>query len=158
MGSSANTAARKALALLLVINLFNYIDRQMLAAVVPKIEAEFHKSKGELGLLLSMFLISYTVAAPIFGWLGDRYSRWKLIAVGVVLWSLASGGTGLATTFAVLMFTRGLIGVGEAAYGPAAPSLISDLFPVDRRGRVLAWFYMAIPVGSALGYVLGGAF
>jgi MFS family permease len=157
MGSSANTAARKALALLLVINLFNYIDRQMLAAVVPKIEAEFHKSKGELGLLLSMFLISYTVAAPIFGWLGDRYSRWKLIAVGVVLWSLASGGTGLATTFAVLMFTRGLIGVGEAAYGPAAPSLISDLFPVDRRGGVLAWFYMAIPVGSALGYVLGGA-
>jgi MFS family permease len=157
MASSELPGARKALALLLAINLFNYIDRQMLAAVVPKIEAEFHKSKSELGLLMSMFLISYTVAAPIFGWLGDRMSRWLLVGVAVIFWSLASGATGLATTFAIMMITRALIGVGEAAYGPAAPSLISDLFPVDRRGGVLAWFYMAIPVGSALGYVLGGA-
>lgn len=157
MASSELPGARKALALLLAINLFNYIDRQMLAAVVPKIEAEFHKSKSELGLLMSMFLISYTVAAPIFGWLGDRMSRWVLVGFAVIFWSLASGATGLATTFAIMMVTRALIGVGEAAYGPAAPSLISDLFPVDRRGGVLAWFYMAIPVGSALGYVLGGA-
>src|SRR5207248_5539934 len=82
----------------------------------------------------------------------------KLIAIGVVVWSLASGGTGLAAGFVMMLLTRAVIGVGEAAYGPAAPSLISDLFPVARRGRVLAWFYMAIPVGSALGYVLGGAF
>jgi MFS family permease len=105
---------------------------------------------------MSMFLISYTVAAPLFGWLGDRAPRWKLVAVGVILWSLASGGTGLAATFGVMLLTRALIGVGEAAYGPVAPSLISDLFPVERRGGVMAWFYMAIPVGSALGYVLGG--
>lgn len=145
------------MALLLVINLFNYIDRQMLAAVAPKIEAEFHRSKSDLGLLMSMFLISYTFAAPVFGWLGDRTSRWRLIGWAVIFWSLASGGTGLAATFGVMMLTRALIGIGEAAYGPAAPSLISDLFPVERRGGVLAWFYMAIPVGSALGYVLGGA-
>ena len=126
MGSSANTAARKALALLLVINLFNYIDRQMLAAVVPKIEAEFHKSKGELGLLLSMFLISYTVAAPIFGWLGDRYSRWKLIAVGVILWSLASGGTGLATTF-------GILHVDACAYRRRRSSLWAGRAELDLR-------------------------
>ena len=111
---------------------------------------------AERGLLMSMFLVSYTLAAPLFGWLGDRAPRWRLIAVGVILWSLASGGTGLATGFVTLMLTRALIGVGEAAYGPVAPSLISDLFPVERRGGVLAWFYMAIPVGSALGFVLGG--
>jgi MFS family permease len=148
--------ARAALGLLLAINLFNYIDRYVLAAVLPKIGEQFHRGKGEIGLLMSMFLVSYTITAPVFGWLGDRMSRWTLIAVGVIIWSLASGGTGLATTFGLMLATRALIGVGEAAYGPAAPSLISDLFPVERRGGVMAWFYMAIPVGSALGFALGG--
>ncbi|HEY1376535.1 MAG TPA: MFS transporter, partial [Gemmataceae bacterium] len=149
--------ARAALGLLLAINLFNFIDRQVLAAVAPKIEVEFQRTKDEVGWLMSAFLVSYTLVAPVFGWLGDRWSRWKLMAAGVVVWSLASGGTGLATGFVVMMLTRAVIGVGEAAYAPVAPSLISDLFPVARRGWVLAWFYMAIPVGSALGYVLGGA-
>src|SRR5262245_19979497 len=151
--------ARSALALLLAINLFNYLDRYVLAAVLLKIGEQFRRGKGETGLLMSMFLISYTLTAPLFGWLGDRAPRWKLVAVGVILWSLASGGTGLAgltTSFGLLLLTRALIGVGEAAYGPVAPSLISDLFPVERRGGVMAWFYIAIPVGSALGYVLGG--
>jgi MFS family permease len=151
--------ARAALALLLAINLFNYIDRYVLASVLPKIGEQFHRGKGEIGLLMSMFLISYTLTAPVFGWLGDRWSRWKLIAIGVIIWSLASGGTGLAglaMSFGLMLATRAVIGVGEAAYGPAAPSLISDLFPVERRGGVMAWFYMAIPVGSALGFVLGG--
>jgi MFS family permease len=80
-----------------------------------------------------------------------------LIAVGVALWSLASGASGLAGTFMALLVTRCLVGVGEAAYGPVAPTLIADFFPVASRGWALAWFYMAIPVGSALGYVLGGA-
>ncbi|MFO0810071.1 MAG: MFS transporter [Gemmataceae bacterium] len=150
------TPARAALALLLCINLFNYIDRYILAAVLPKIGEQFGIGKGQQGLLMSMFLVSYTVAAPLFGWLGDRTSRWRIVALGVVLWSLASGGTGLAATFHVMLLTRMLIGVGEGAYGPVAPSLISDLFPVDRRGGVMAWFYMAIPVGSALGFALGG--
>ena len=151
--------ARAALALLLAINLFNYIDRYVLASVLPKIGEQFHRGKGEIGLLMSMFLITYTLTAPVFGWLGDRWSRWKLIAIGVIIWSLASGGTGLAglaMSFGLMLATRAVIGVGEAAYGPAAPSLISDLFPVERRGGVMAWFYMAIPVGSALGFVLGG--
>jgi MFS family permease len=148
--------ARAALALLLAINLFNYVDRYILAAVLLEIGEQFGRGKGETGLLMSMFLISYTVVAPLFGWLGDRAPRWKLVAIGVILWSLASGGTGLATTFGIMLLTRAMIGVGEAAYGPVAPSLISDLFPVERRGGVLAWFYMAIPVGSALGYALGG--
>jgi MFS family permease len=146
-----------ALALLLAINLFNYLDRQILSAVLPKVEAEFGRSKAEGGLAASMFLISYTFISPLFGWLGDRMSRWLLVGIGVIVWSLASGGTGLATSFGVLLLTRALIGVGEGAYGPVAPTLISDLYPVAKRGRKLAWFYVAIPVGSALGYVLGGA-
>jgi MFS family permease len=79
-----------------------------------------------------------------------------LIGIGVILWSVASGASGLAGTFVALLLTRCFVGIGEAAYGPVAPVIISDLYPVQNRGRVLAWFYMAIPVGSALGYVLGG--
>src|SRR5437588_2141803 len=92
----------------------------------------------------------------LFGWLADRSRRWLLVAIGVILWSLASGASGLAPTFLVLFLTRCLVGVGEAAYGPVAPSVIADLYPVSQRGSMLAWFYAAIPVGSALGYVLGG--
>lgn len=157
----AMPGARVALLLLLAINLFNYIDRQVLAAVLPKIEDEYLRgdpfAKTKLGWLTTAFLVSYMVLAPLFGWLGDRMSRWFLVAVGVVLWSLASGASGLAETYMLLLLTRCLVGVGEAAYGPTAPTLISDMYPIKVRGRVLAWFYMAIPVGGALGYVLGGA-
>jgi MFS family permease len=152
--------ARTALILLLAINLFNYIDRQVLAAVLPKLEDAFLADdpdpKFKLGLLPLAFMVSYMVLAPLFGWLGDRRSRWLLVAIGVILWSLASGASGLAASFLLLLITRCFVGVGEAAYGPVAPTLISDLYPVKIRGSVLAWFYAAIPVGSALGYVLGG--
>src|SRR5439155_12260401 len=79
-----------------------------------------------------------------------------LVGVSVLLWSLASGGSGLAPTFTMLLITRLFVGIGEAGYGPAAPTIISDLFPVQKRGSVLAWFYLAIPVGSAIGYAVGG--
>jgi MFS family permease len=94
--------------------------------------------------------------SPIFGRLADRMSRWLLVAIGVILWSLASGGSGLAQTFVALLITRCFVGVGEAAYGPVAPTILSDLYPLASRGKVLAAFYLAIPVGSALGYTLGG--
>src|SRR5262245_36157408 len=103
------------------------------------------------------FMVLYMIGAPVFGRLAERHSRWLLVGVGVIGWSLASGASGLATTFFGLLLTRCLVGVGEAAYGPVAPTILSDLYDVRERGRVLAWFYMAIPVGSALGYVLGGA-
>jgi MFS family permease len=148
--------ARTALALLLAINLFNYVDRQVLAAVEPLIREHFGVSQAKMGWLATAFLVSYMLCSPVFGWLGDRTSRWMLVAVGVMLWSVASGGTGLAPTFAILLITRCFVGVGEAAYGPVAPTILSDLFPVSIRGRILSWFYLAIPVGSALGYVAGG--
>src|SRR5579872_4330851 len=151
--------ARLALGLLLAINMFNYIDRQVLAAVEPDIRKHFLSAdspgasfwlelndnpKFWTGCLSMAFLVSYMFLSPLFGWLGDRMSRWLLVAVGVTVWSLASGASGLATTFAIMFLTRCLVGVGEAAYGPVAPTVISDLYPVRRRGSVLAWFYAAI--------------
>ena len=147
--------------LLLLINLFNYIDRYVLAAVVPDVQRELLPANDanadfKMGLLSTAFLVVYMLGSPVFGVLADRTSRWRLIAIGVTLWSLASGASGLATGFAMLLITRCFVGVGEAAYGPVAPTVISDLYPVSRRGQVLSWFYVAIPVGSALGYALGG--
>jgi MFS family permease len=164
--------ARAALLLLLSINLFNYIDRQVLAAVVENIQRELtmpqvpawvervfgSDPKNTLtGLLAMAFMVTYILTAPVFGALAERVSRWWLVGVGVIVWSLASGASGMASTFLMLLLTRCLVGIGEGAYGPIAPDMISDLYPVKIRGSVLAWFYMAIPVGSALGYVLGGA-
>lgn len=143
--------------LLLVINLFNYIDRQVLAAVEPEVSRTFGLRGTQAGLLASGFLIAYMCAAPILGRLADRVSRWKLIGISVLIWSLATGASGMATSFTMLLLCRVVVGVGEAGYGPAAPSLIADYFPVAKRGRVMALFYLAIPVGSALGYVVGGA-
>src|SRR5688500_9253709 len=123
--------ARTALILLLLINLFNYIDRQVLAAVEEDIQKDLlpndKNALVRMGSLQTAFLFSYMFAAPIFGWLSDRMSRWVIVGAGVTLWSLASGASGLASTFTILLFTRVLIGLGEAAYGPAAPTLISDM-------------------------------
>lgn len=169
--------ARTSLVLLLLINLFNYIDRYILAAVEPLIAKDLlapddPDSQTKMGLLATAFMVSYMLTAPLFGWLGDRMKRWALIGIGIILWTIASGASGLShqaglyltsagigwlSGFGVLLLTRCLVGVGEGAYGPIAPSVISDMYPVASRGRVLSWFYLAIPVGSALGYVVGGA-
>jgi MFS transporter, Spinster family, sphingosine-1-phosphate transporter len=161
--SQARSGAYAALILLLVINLFNYIDRQILSAVLPLLELDaclFNPAdpllEFKLGLLTSAFLVSYTIFSPIFGWLGDRGRRWLIVGVGVTIWSVASGASGLATAFLIMLLTRCLVGIGEAAYGPVAPSMISDLFPIRMRGKVISCFYLAIPVGSALGFVIGG--
>ncbi|MBL8866765.1 MAG: MFS transporter [Planctomycetia bacterium] len=155
--------AGRALALLFVINLFNYIDRQVLSAVLPKLQLDstlFDPTdpwlQFKLGLLTSAFLVSYTLLSPVFGWFGNQGRRWWVVGFGVVAWSLASGGSGLATGYVMLLLTRCLVGIGEAAYGPVAPSMLSDLYPVSRRGKIMALFYLAIPVGSALGFVVGG--
>ncbi len=150
--------ARTALVLLLAINLFNYVDRQILAALEKPIADDLGASMGQMGRLVFAFLISYMLLSPVFGILADRFRRWVIIGVGVIFWSLASGGSGLASTYGMLLLMRCLLGVGEAAYGPVAPTIIADLYPIEKRGKVLAWFYAAIPVGSALGYTIGGLF
>src|SRR5262249_41318700 len=161
MSRPTRTGAYGALALLLGINLFNYIDRQVLAALEPEIRATFFAPNDTYamtatGLLGDAFLVTYMVAAPLLGWLADRFSRWLIVGCSVTLWSMASGATGLAGSFAILVGTRILVGIGEGGYGPAAPTILADLFPIEKRGRILALFCSAIPVGSALGYVLGG--
>ena len=153
--------ARLSLALLLAINLFNYIDRQVLASVEPNIRDQLVKTGGrfspktQTGFLTTAFLVSFMIMAPVFGCLADRISRWLLVGLAVIGWSLASGASGLAGVYGALLLTRLFVGVGEAAYGPAAPTILADLYPVQQRGRILAWFYMAIPVGGAIGYALG---
>lgn len=152
--------AGRALALLLAINLFNYIDRYILAAIEPLISDHFFagdkNAQTQTGGLATWFLLSYMVLAPVFGSMADRFSRWIIVGAGVAVWSLASGWSGFANTFIMLIVSRVLVGVGEAAYGPAAPTIISDMYPIERRGMMLSFFYLAIPVGSALGYVIGG--
>ncbi len=155
------SGARTALFLLLAINLFNYIDRQVLAALEPDIRATFFAADDvnamtKTGLLGDAFFVTYMVSAPVLGLLADRFSRWIIVGSAVILWSLASGGSGLAATFTILFATRVCVGVGEGGYGPAAPTILSDLFPIQTRGRIMAIFCAAIPVGSALGYVVGG--
>jgi MFS transporter, Spinster family, sphingosine-1-phosphate transporter len=161
LGQKPISGARGALVLLLAINLFNYIDRQILAALEPDIRATFFAPDDvnrmtKTGLLGVAFFVTYMVSAPVLGFLADRISRWVIVGIAVILWSLASGASGLAATFGILFATRIFVGIGEGGYGPAAPTILSDLFPIETRGRIMAIFCAAIPVGSALGYVIGG--
>src|SRR6476646_10085191 len=156
-----SSAAKTALLLLLGINLFNYLDRRVLAALEPDIRATFFAADDvhamtKTGLLGDAFFVTYMISAPILGFLADRFSRWIIVGSAVILWSLASGASGLAATFGILFATRIFVGVVEGGYGPAAPTIFSDLFSIETRGRIMAIFCAAIPVGSALGYVIGG--
>ncbi|MDA8168350.1 MAG: MFS transporter [Nitrospiraceae bacterium] len=153
---AAYSYGRYALTLLLMVNLLNYIDRQVLYAVFPLVKADLKLSDTALGLLGSAFMLCYMVTAPVFGWLGDRLTRVKLASRGLVLWSIATMGAGFAGGYGWLVAVRSLVGIGEASFGTVSPSLLSDCFPKERRGRILSYFYLAIPVGSALGYLLGG--
>jgi MFS transporter, Spinster family, sphingosine-1-phosphate transporter len=145
------------LGVLAVINLLSYLDRYVVAGVLESLKhSDLGLSDANLGFLMTGFLLVYTVLAPVFGALGDRRSRPRLIAFAVACWSFATAMSGFAVNFLTLFIARSLVGVGEAAYVTIAPSLLSDYFPVSQRGRVMAIFFCAIPVGSALGYVVGG--
>ena len=149
---------RYALTILTVINFLNYIDRYVLAAVFEPLKRDLHLSDAQLGWTLSAFMITYAVTAPLFGRLGDLFTRKRLIAAGVALWSFATAAAGLASSFWRLFVPRALVGIGEASYATLAPGIIVDSYEEEHRGRALAVFYAAIPVGSALGFVLGGEF
>ncbi len=153
----ARRAAYYGLAVITLLNFVNYIDRYILAAVMPRIKTDLGLSDFELGLLTNGFLVSYFLTAPFFGRLGDRLSRTKLISAGVAAWSFATAASGLAATFPQLFAARATVGVGEAAYATISPSLLSDYFPRAQRGRAFATFYVALPVGAAFGFLLGGA-
>jgi len=144
------------LGLLTGLNLLNYLDRFVLSAVLPRIERDLHLDHGVAGLLGTIFLLGYFLTSPIFGALADRGKRTGLIAVGIVVWSLATIASGFATGVVSLALARIFVGVGEASYATISPTIIDDLAPVESKSRWLAIFYAAAPIGSALGYVTGG--
>lgn len=147
---------RTALIVLTALNLFNYVDRNVLFAVQPLVQAEFHLSATQIGYLTSAFLGFYMVAAPFIGPLADRYSRKLIIVLGAFFWSGLTLLTAVTHTYAELLVRHTLVGVGEATFVTIAPTFVADLFAEEKRGRILGVFYLAIPVGSAAGYLLGG--
>jgi MFS family permease len=144
------------LVVLTVLNLLDYLDRELLSAVLTPLKNELNLSDGQLGITRTAFMLGYFLTAPIFGWLGDRMPRRWLVAAGVFVWSLGTLLSGHAGTFASLVIFRVLVGFGEASFGTISPGWIADLFSPGRRNNAISIFYLAIPVGSALGYILGG--
>jgi MFS family permease len=145
-----------ALVLLTSLNLFNYIDRFILPGVQTLVQSEFRVNDEKIGELTTAFFIVYMLTAPLTGWMGDRFRRKPLIVAGALLWSALTLTTGLVHTYGELYVRHALVGIGEASFGIFAPALIADYFPEAARNRVLSWFYIAIPVGAALGYAIGG--
>jgi len=147
---------RTALIVLTALNLLNYVDRNVLFAVQPMVQDEFHVTKAQIGILTTAFLGFYTLAAPFVGPLADRYSRKTIIMLGGVFWSGLTLLTAVTHTYTELLIRHTLVGVGEATFVTIAPTFVSDLFAEKVRGRILGVFYLAIPVGSAAGFLLGG--
>ncbi len=147
---------RTALIVLTALNLLNYADRNVLFAVQPLVQDEFHLSNAQIGYLTSAFLGFYMVAAPFVGPLADRYSRKMIIVLGALFWSGLTLLTAVTHTYTELLIRHTLVGVGEATFVTIAPTFVADLFSEEKRGRILGVFYLAIPVGSAAGYLLGG--
>jgi MFS transporter, Spinster family, sphingosine-1-phosphate transporter len=154
--TSVKLYPRTALVLLTTLNLLNYIDRSVLYAVQPLLQSEFHRHDADFGMLNSVFFIFYMCAAPFMGPLSRRFSRKKVIVVGALIWSGATLLTAVTHDFTGLLIRHTLVGIGEASFVILSPTFIADLFPENKRGRVMGVFYLAIPVGTALGYVIGG--
>ena len=143
-------------ALLLALNLLNYIDRYILPGAQPLIQREFHATDQQMGALTTALFFFYMFAAPASGWLGDWFRRKPLIITGAVLWSLATLGSAFVHSYWSLYMRRAMVGVGEATFGIFAPAVLADFYPERERNRILTIFYLAIPVGAALGYLAGG--
>jgi len=147
---------RTVLGLLTALNFLNYIDRYVLFGVQPLVQREFHRSDAQMGFLTTAFFIVYMLSAPLIGPIADRYPRKLIIVAGAAVWSAATLLTAITYDFSTLLLRHMVVGIGEATFVVIAPAYIADLFPETRRGRVLSLFYLATPVGSALGYILGG--
>ena len=154
--SQNNLQPKTALIILTALNLLNYADRNVLFAVQPLVQDEFHVSKEQIGYLTSAFLGFYMIAAPFVGPLADRYSRKLIIVLGALFWSGLTLLTAVTHNYTELLVRHTLVGVGEATFVTIAPTFVADLFSENIRGRILGVFYLAIPVGSAAGYLLGG--
>src|SRR5208283_1661172 len=145
-----------ALLLLTALNFLNYIDRNVLFAVQPLIQKEFALSDQQVGFLTSAFFICYMIAAPLIVPLADRFPRKRIMALGAFVWSLATLLSAVTHNYDELLLRHVIVGIGEATFVAISPAFLADLFPETIRGRVMGFFYMATPVGSALGYIVGG--
>lgn len=154
--SAAPSGAIYAVTVLTAMNLLNYIDRWIPSAVKDLFKVDLGLTDAQTSLPLTAFVFVYMLASPVFGSLSDRWPRKVVIAAGVAVWSLATGAAAFATGFWTFLLARALVGVGEAAYATLSPALISDFYPPARRNFILTLFYVAIPVGSAIGFALGG--
>ncbi|MBM4186286.1 MAG: MFS transporter [Gemmatimonadetes bacterium] len=143
-------------ALLCALNLLNYIDRQVVTGLIEPIRAELGATDAQMGLVGSAFLLTYTFLPPIFGWLGDRAHRTRLMGISAAVWCLATAAAGLVRSVGQLALARGFVGIGEASYMANTPGVISDLYRAERRGRMLSIFYAAAPIGAAIGVSLAG--
>ena len=158
INATARAAARWAMTTfvaLFALNMLDYLDRNLLVSMQPQIKRDLGITNFRWGLLTSIFLVSYSLFGPVMGWLGDRYRRTWLIGLGVGVWSLATIGSGLAQSYGQLALARSLLGIGEATNGVIAPTILIDLFARERRARLMSAYFLAIPLGSALGISLG---
>lgn len=144
------------LSVLTALNALNYLDRFLVAPLLPLIIVGLELTDRQAGSLQSVFILVYALVCPWAGWLGDRVSRLRIAAAGVAVWSIATFASGLASTFLWLLFARAVVGIGEATYTVVTPSLLADHYPPKRRARALSIFYAAMPLGIAIGYAMGG--
>ena len=147
------------LAFFLLLNIFNFVDRNLLIAFAPQIKADFNLTNVEWGLLTGVyFLLFYSVFGIFMGVLGDKFSRMKIAAAGVFLWSLMTAFTGIAKNFTHLIVARALIGVGESALTPNSISMLSDVYDQSKRGTASAIYYLGIPLGVGFGMLIAAYF
>lgn len=147
---------KRLFAVLFLLNLFNYIDRQVLYAVFPLIQTDLHISDFQLGALASVFMLVYMCYAPICGYLADRKNRPHLIAISALIWSAATLAGGAAKNFTHLLTARGAVGIGEGGFTTIAQPFLAEHYPKEKHAWILGLFGLALPLGSALGYILGG--
>ncbi|HLN02440.1 MAG TPA: MFS transporter [Bryobacteraceae bacterium] len=154
--ASWRSTAGVALGVLFGVNLLNFYDRQILGPLLEPIRREFHLTDTQLGALSTIFLVLYAIVGVPFGRLADSWSRKKLLALGMIVWSALTASSGFAASYIMLLFTRLGVGVGEAVCAPVGTSWIGDLFPVTKRSRALAFFMLAVPLGTGLSYMVSG--
>ena len=148
--------ATTALVLLTALNFVNYIDRYILPGVQEQVKGEFRISDEQIGSLTLWFMLAYMLTSPITGWLGDRFPRKPMIVVAALFWGGINLLTATVHSYDSLNLRHAALGIGEASFGIFAPAILADFYPEDQRNRVLTIFNIAIPVGAALGYLVGG--
>jgi MFS family permease len=155
-GTRTVAGATVALVLLTALNFVNYIDRYILPGVQEQVKGEFRISDEQIGSLTFWFMLAYMLTSPITGWLGDRFPRKPMIVIAALFWGTINLLTAYVHSYDSLNLRHAALGIGEASFGIFAPAMLADFYPEDQRNRVLTIFNVAIPVGAALGYLLGG--